>query len=168
MRVQLTWFLYSVTHSAFIRDQVSNIIIKANSTQWLMFLSCTRLEFAHYSMYSAAIPPLRTDKKLRRHWLHFIFVTCIFWVGSPKFGPPTSLQNKSDLGLPASSWPQVAVAEIREPWAMLKYGGLKLKPVTSLTDSWPFASPKSATDRVKTAARRRWAPLILLAMFHVC
>lgn len=82
------------------------------------------------------------------------------------FGPPTSLQNKSYLGLPASSCPQVAVAEIRDPSAILKYGGLKLNPVESWKDPCPFASLKSVIEKV-TINARRWAPRIPLAMIHV-
>ena len=69
-------------------------------------------------------------------------------------GPPTSLQYKSYLGVPASSWPQVAVAEIPEPSARLKYGGFKLKPVRSLKDSCSIASPKSVNSKGESAARR--------------
>lgn len=88
----------------------------------------------------------------------------MFWV-SPLVGPPTSLQYKSFLGVPASSWPQVAVAEILDPSARLKYGGFKLKPVKSLKTRCPSASLKGDVAKVKNIARR-WASLIPLAMFH--
>lgn len=91
--------------------------------------------------------------------------TWIFWVASPVVGPPTSLQYKSFLGVPASSWPQVAVAEIVDPSARLKYGGFKLKPVKSLKNLCPSTSLKGVIAKVKNKARK-WAPLIPLAMFH--
>lgn len=94
------------------------------------------------------------------------FLTWIFWVGTPVVGPPTSLQYKSNLGVPLSSSPQVAVAEILAPSARLKYGGFKLNPVKSLKVPCPAASRASVSTRITNAARR-WAPLIPLAMFHM-
>lgn len=112
--------------------------------------------------FSASVHLLRTDQTA--FVTVQLYLTCIFWVGTPMVGPPTSLQYKSYLGLPASSWPQVAVAEILDPSARLKYGGFKLNPVKSLT--CPSESPKNATIKI-TSRARRWAPLIPLAMFHI-
>lgn len=81
-------------------------------------------------------------------------------------GPPTSLQYKSYLGLPASSSPQVAVAEILESAARLKYGGFKLNPTKSSRGSCPSVQMKQAVENITNTAKRR-APLIPLAMFRM-
>lgn len=112
-------------------------------------------------------------ERTRSGWTHWssslyaqIEFTWIFWVGSPTVGPPTSLQYKSYLGVPVSSCPQVAVADILEPSARLKYGGFKLKPVRSLKVSCPCASLNSVIPEVKNTARR-WTPVTLLAMLPI-
>lgn len=111
-----------------------------------------------------SIPKCWTAMRTKSLWSDIqFFLTWIFSAAAPVVGPPTSLQYKSNLGLPASSSPQVAVAEILDSSARLKYGGLKLNPGKR---SCPPTQLKKVADNITTTAKR-WASLILLAMFRM-
>ncbi|TNN66291.1 hypothetical protein EYF80_023525 [Liparis tanakae] len=64
------------------------------------------------------------------------------------------LQYKSFVGVPVSSWPQVAVAEIPDTSARLKYGGFKFKLLKPLEVPCPYAFLKSVPEKVQSSTSR--------------